>query len=76
MKPIKERQFWKTFEGEIPFKSLIYDYIWFGLGEKGIEARFTFSDSKLIPYQTLISSLIHKYINGRLVDKEMVLQGL
>ena len=23
-----------------------------------------------IPYQTLISSLIHKYVNGRLVDKE------
>ena len=23
-----------------------------------------------IPYQTLISSLIHKYINGRLIDKK------
>jgi predicted DNA binding CopG/RHH family protein len=26
-----------------------------------------------IPYQTLISSLIHKYINGKLVDKEKVI---
>jgi predicted DNA binding CopG/RHH family protein len=25
-----------------------------------------------IPYQTLISSLLHKYINGRLVDANMV----
>jgi len=26
-----------------------------------------------IPYQTLISSLIHRYISGRLVEKEKVL---
>ncbi len=26
-----------------------------------------------IPYQTLISSLIHKYISGKLVEKEKVL---
>lgn len=26
-----------------------------------------------IPYQTLISSLIHKYVNGKLVDKDMLL---
>lgn len=26
-----------------------------------------------IPYQTLISSLIHRYINGKLVEKEKVL---
>ena len=25
-----------------------------------------------IPYQTLISSLIHKYINGRLIDKDKI----
>ena len=25
-----------------------------------------------IPYQTLISSLIHKYINGRLVDSNYI----
>ena len=25
-----------------------------------------------IPYQTLISSLIHKYVNGRLIDKELL----
>ncbi len=27
-----------------------------------------------IPYQTLISSLLHKYINGRLVDINMINQ--
>jgi predicted DNA binding CopG/RHH family protein len=26
-----------------------------------------------IPYQTLISSLIHKFINGRLIDKEQIM---
>ncbi len=26
-----------------------------------------------IPYQTLISSLIHKFINGKLVDKEAMM---
>jgi len=25
-----------------------------------------------IPYQTLISSILHKYINGRFVDKKEV----
>jgi predicted DNA binding CopG/RHH family protein len=25
-----------------------------------------------IPYQTFISSILHKYINGRLVDKEQI----
>lgn len=24
-----------------------------------------------LPYQTLISSILHKYVNGRLVDKSM-----
>ncbi|NIM16762.1 MAG: antitoxin [Candidatus Aminicenantes bacterium] len=28
-----------------------------------------------VPYQTLISSLIHKYINGRLVDKEVLISS-
>ncbi len=27
-----------------------------------------------IPYQTLISSLLHKYINGRLVDVDLIKQ--
>lgn len=26
-----------------------------------------------IPYQTLISSVLHKYVNGKLVDKDMLL---
>jgi len=29
-----------------------------------------------IPYQTLISSVIHKYINGKLVDEKAVLKSL
>ena len=29
-----------------------------------------------IPYQTLISSIIHKYISGKLVDENAVLKSL
>ena len=29
-----------------------------------------------IPYQTLISSIIHKYINGKLVDEKAVLKSM
>jgi predicted DNA binding CopG/RHH family protein len=29
-----------------------------------------------IPYQTLISSVIHKYINGKLVDEKAVLKSM
>jgi predicted DNA binding CopG/RHH family protein len=29
-----------------------------------------------IPYQTFISSVLHKYVNGRLVDKEQIKQLL
>jgi predicted DNA binding CopG/RHH family protein len=29
-----------------------------------------------IPYQTLISSIIHKYINGKLVDEQALLKSL
>ena len=45
---------------------------------KRVNLRFTERDYKLahfmareegIPYQTLLSSVIHKYLNGRLVDK-------
>ena len=46
---------------------------------KRVNLRFTERDYKLahlraseegIPYQTLLSSVIHKYLNGRLVDKD------
>ena len=29
-----------------------------------------------IPYQTLISSVIHKYISGKLVDEQVVLKSM
>ena len=29
-----------------------------------------------IPYQTLISSIIHKYVSGKLVDERAVLQSM
>ena len=29
-----------------------------------------------IPYQTLISSIIHKYISGRLLDEKVVLKSM
>ena len=34
------------------------------------------SSEEGIPYQTLISSIIHKYISGRLVDETAVLKSM
>jgi len=34
------------------------------------------SSEEGIPYQTLISSVIHKYVSGRLVDENAVLKSL
>jgi predicted DNA binding CopG/RHH family protein len=34
------------------------------------------SVSEGIPYQTLISSVIHKYITGKLVDEQTILKSL
>jgi len=34
------------------------------------------SSEEGIPYQTLISSIIHKYITGRLVDEKSVLKSM
>ena len=34
------------------------------------------SSGEGIPYQTLISSIIHKYINGKLIDENAVLKSM
>jgi hypothetical protein len=34
------------------------------------------SEEEGIPYQTLISSLLHKYVSGRLVDEKEILKSL
>lgn len=34
------------------------------------------SSEEGIPYQTLISSIIHKYVTGKLVDEEIILKSL
>ena len=34
------------------------------------------SSEEGIPYQTLISSIIHKYINGKLIDENAVLKSM
>ncbi|MDR1997588.1 MAG: antitoxin [Candidatus Margulisbacteria bacterium] len=34
------------------------------------------SSAEGLPYQTLISSIIHKYITGRLVDEQSILKSI
>ena len=40
------------------------------ISEKDLEAIQKRALEEGIPYQTLISSLLHKYVSGRLIDKE------
>ena len=43
------------------------------LSQKDLEAIQRKALEEGIPYQTLIASLIHKFINGRLIDKEKII---
>jgi len=44
------------------------------LNDRDLEQLQSIAVSEGIPYQTLISSILHKYINNRLVDKNEVLK--
>jgi predicted DNA binding CopG/RHH family protein len=45
------------------------------ISEKDLEMIQRKAIEEGIPYQTLISGVIHKYISGRLVDKEKIVLG-
>ncbi|MEA3372382.1 MAG: CopG family antitoxin [Campylobacterota bacterium] len=40
------------------------------MSSKDLEAIKTFAVEEGLPYQTLMSSILHKFITGRLVDKQ------
>lgn len=40
------------------------------ISSKDLEAIKTFAVEEGLPYQTLMSSVLHKFITGRLVDKQ------
>jgi predicted DNA binding CopG/RHH family protein len=42
------------------------------LNEKDLESIQNIAVDEGIPYQTLISSLIHKYVTGKLIDKKQM----
>ncbi len=44
------------------------------LNENDLEGIKSIAESEGIPYQTLISSILHKYVNNRLVDKNEILK--
>ena len=44
------------------------------LNKNDLEEIKSIAESEGIPYQTLISSILHKYINNRLVDKNEILK--
>lgn len=44
------------------------------LNENDLEQIKSIARNEGIPYQTLISSILHKYINNRLVDKNEILK--
>ena len=44
------------------------------LNENDLERIKSIAENEGIPYQTLISSIMHKYVNNRLVDKNEILK--
>ncbi len=42
------------------------------ISQKDLESIQRMAIEEGIPYQTLLSSLIHKYVNGRLVEKDKI----
>lgn len=46
----------------------------FRLNDRDLEQLQSIAISEGMPYQTLISSILHKYINNRFVDKKEVLK--
>ena len=42
------------------------------ISSKDLEAIKTFAVEEGLPYQTLMSSVLHKFITGRLVDKQVM----
>lgn len=44
------------------------------LNENDLEEIRSIAESEGIPYQTFISSILHKYINNRFVDKNEILK--
>jgi predicted DNA binding CopG/RHH family protein len=46
------------------------------LSEADLERIRTKADQEGLPYQTLISSVLHKYVSDRLVDEDQVIKTL
>ena len=66
---------WKKKKIEsILIKSLKKKVITLRLNDNDLEQIKSIAISEGIPYQTLISSVLHKYINHRLVDKNEILK--
>ncbi len=42
------------------------------MSAKDLEAIKTYAVEEGLPYQTLMSSVLHKFITGRLIDKKAV----
>jgi len=42
------------------------------ISSKDLEAIKTYAVEEGLPYQTLMSSILHKFVTGRLVDKQAV----
>ncbi len=64
----------KKIIGSILMKSSKKKVITLRLNDNDLEQIKSIASSEGIPYQTLISSVRHKYINNRLVDKNEVLK--
>ena len=46
-----------------------FQFIWVRMSSKDLEELQTIAVEDGLPYQTLISSILHRYVAGRLIDK-------
>ena len=69
-KPVSEKK--KKKIESILGKSLKKKVITLRLNDSDLEQIKSIANNEGIPYQTLISSILHKYINNRFVDKNEV----
>ena len=69
-KPVSEKK--KKKIESILGKSLKKKVITLRLNDSDLEQIKSIANNEGIPYQTLISSILHKYVNNRFVDKNEV----
>jgi len=70
-KPVKDIESWKTLLSETAVNTLTKDQrMNIRITKKDLDGIKLKAVEEGIPYQTLVASIIHKYVTGRLMEKQ------